>query len=49
MSALSTLKGNCTKGRTALLSEETDTNELIKWGLGDIDKHQVVQNNIVGW
>ena len=43
MPALSTLKGNRTRARTALVRQETEANELIQLDLGDNDEHQVVQ------
>ena len=43
MPALSTLKGNHTRARTALVRQETEANELIQRDLGDIDEHQIVQ------
>ena len=43
MPALSTLKGNHTRARTALVRQETEANELIQRDLGDIDEHQVIQ------
>ena len=43
MPALSTLKGNRTRARTALVRQETEASELIQRDLGDIYEHQVVQ------
>ena len=43
MPALSTLKENFTRARTALVRQETEANELIQQDFGDIDEHRVVQ------
>ena len=43
MPATSTLKGNCTRTKTALARQETEANELLQRDWGGIDEHEIVQ------
>ena len=43
MLALSTLKGNCTRAKTALIRQEPEANELLQRDKTDADEHQINQ------
>ena len=43
MPAVSTLKGNRTRAKTALVREEGDANELLQKDWSNIDEHEIVR------